>query len=192
MRNVRPHMRPLFTIHAGEYVVGDYIEQTFPDLDVWVPVKDRGIDLLVTGNSNLPPISLQVKLSRDYKALEAATPFQKAIRAAGWLTIDDQKLANSKADLWVIVLVSNERMLKPQFVTIPPKDLHRKLLVVHGKCKRYQFYPWITKDGLCLDGRGLMSAHKDQLVKGTIVLGERDLTPYLGQWKALENLANKS
>lgn len=185
-------MRPLFTIHAGEYVVGDYIEQTFPDLAIWVPVKDTGIDLLVTGKAGGISISLRVKLSRDYKPLEAATLFEKSIRAAGWLTIDHEKLAGSNADLWVVVLVSHESRVKPQFIVIPPRELPNKLVVVHGKSKRYQFYPWITQKGICLDGRGLTSAHKLQLVEGTLVLGERDLTQDLEQWTTLQLLAGKT
>ncbi len=27
-------MRPLFTIHAGEYVVGDFLERTFSNINV--------------------------------------------------------------------------------------------------------------------------------------------------------------
>src|SRR5690554_1866372 len=45
-------MQPLFTIHAGEYLVGSHIEQHLRDpngdkVNVWVPSKDTGIDLLV-------------------------------------------------------------------------------------------------------------------------------------------------
>src|SRR6267142_4065538 len=177
-------MRALFTIHAGEYVVGEFIERTFPALDVWVPAKDTGVDLLITGKPVGSPISLQVKLSRDYKPLEAATEFERSILAAGWLTIDHDKLARSKADFWVIVLVSHERNLKPQFIVIPPRELLRKLVVIHGKSKRYHFYPWVTKSNVCLEGRGLLRAHKRQLVEGTIVLGDRDLSAYLENWNA--------
>lgn len=45
-------MRPLFTIHAGEYVVGEFIENNLGDLNVWIPAKDTGIDLLVTNKEN--------------------------------------------------------------------------------------------------------------------------------------------
>src|SRR2546422_534869 len=121
-RATSSQMRPLFTVHAGEFVVGEFIEQSLPDLDVWVPAKDTGIDLLVTGKRGRPPISLQVKLSRDYKPFEARNEFEKSIVAAGWLTLDHDKLATSKADLWVVVLISHERKLKPQFLVIPPQE----------------------------------------------------------------------
>ena len=184
-------MRPLFTIHAGEYVVGEHIEKAFPSLDIWIPAKDSGIDLLVTGRSRKAPISLQVKLSRDYKPMEAITDFDKGMLAQGWLTIDHAKLANSKADLWVIVLVSHERKQRPLFVLVPPQHLLRKLVIIHGNSNRYQFYPWVTRNGACLDGRGLSAAHKRQLADGAIVLGERDFSSYLGNWRSLELLADK-
>jgi hypothetical protein len=47
--------------------VGDYIERKFPRVNVWVPTKDTGIDLLVSGKKNKRLLSLQVKFSRDFK-----------------------------------------------------------------------------------------------------------------------------
>jgi len=44
----QPPMRPMFTIHAGEYLVGLHLQQRL-GLNVWIPAKDTGIDLLVTG-----------------------------------------------------------------------------------------------------------------------------------------------
>lgn len=181
-------MRPLFTIHAGEFLVGEYIEKNFPSLNVWVPAKDTGIDLLITGKTNRRSVSLQVKLSRDYKVAEAVSAFERSIAAAGWLTIKHEKLAASTADLWVIVLVSHERKMKPRFIVIPPKELLRRLTVIHSRSKLYHFYPWVTNNSICLDGRGLMRAHKRQLVDGTIVLGDRDLSAYLESWSSLREL----
>ena len=41
-------MKSLFSIHAGEYLVGSHIEKSYPKWNVWIPSKDTGIDLLVT------------------------------------------------------------------------------------------------------------------------------------------------
>src|ERR1700674_3601414 len=111
-------MRPLFTIHAGEFIVGEFIEQNFPTLNVWIPSKDTGIDLLVTDEKNTSLVSLQVKLSRDYKAPEAADEFDRNLVAAGWLTLSHEKIAKSTANYWVFVLVSHERKMVPQFIVI--------------------------------------------------------------------------
>lgn len=42
-------MKPIFTIHAGEFLVGDHITRKYRGkYEVWIPATDTGIDLLVT------------------------------------------------------------------------------------------------------------------------------------------------
>jgi hypothetical protein len=36
-------MRPLFTVHAGELLVGQHIEQSFKGKNVWVPPRTRAL-----------------------------------------------------------------------------------------------------------------------------------------------------
>jgi hypothetical protein len=59
-------VKPLFTVHAGEFLVAHEIESEFPRVNLWVPAKDTGVDLLVSDKSNKTTLSLQVKFSRDY------------------------------------------------------------------------------------------------------------------------------
>lgn len=184
-------MRPLFTIHAGEFLVGEFIERNFPTLHVWIPSKDTGVDLLVTDTSAQNAVSLQVKLSRDYKKPEAVDEFQRVLIAAGWHTLNHHKLLTSTADYWVFVLVSLERRIQPQFIVIPPKKLLDRLVAIHGKQERYHFYPWVIQTGVCLHGRGLTKKECAQLASGLLELGDRDLKPFLGNWSALEHLAQQ-
>ena len=58
-------MRPIFTIHAGEYLVATEIERAFPKLQIWIPSRDTGVDLLVTDRLQTKVASLQVKFSKD-------------------------------------------------------------------------------------------------------------------------------
>lgn len=184
-------MRPLFTVHAGEFLVGEHIERTFPYLNVWVPAKDTGVDLLVTDVGARNATSLQVKLSRDYRLPEATGDFDRSLVAAGWLTLDHEKIAKSPAQWWVVVLVSHERKMKPQFIVIPAADLLYRLVKIHGKSKKYHFYPWVTKSGLCLQGRGLSKSECVRLVNGELNLGPRDLSPFLNNWSCLQNLTQQ-
>jgi len=39
-------MKSLFTIHAGEYLVASHIEQHYKRVNVWIPSRDTGVDLL--------------------------------------------------------------------------------------------------------------------------------------------------
>jgi hypothetical protein len=75
-------MRSLFTVHAGEFLVGSEIESHIRHAAVWVPSKDTGIDLLVTSRRTYQPVSLQVKFSRDYAMNEPG------FVAFGWWTLD--------------------------------------------------------------------------------------------------------
>jgi len=77
-------MRPIFTIHAGEFLVAEHIEKKFRDLNVWIPTKDTGIDLLVTNKKDQSKsVSIQVKFSRDYKPVEATDDFSRSLIAGG-------------------------------------------------------------------------------------------------------------
>tara|TARA_R110002073_G_scaffold108051_1_gene242885 strand:+ start:892 stop:1263 length:372 start_codon:yes stop_codon:yes gene_type:complete len=63
-------MKTLFTIHGGEWLVGEELERRYLDNDitVWVPgSRDRGIDLLVTNNTNKSSVGIQVKFSKSYE-----------------------------------------------------------------------------------------------------------------------------
>jgi hypothetical protein len=181
-------MHPLFTIHAGEFLVGEYIERTFSSLKVWMPTKDTGVDLLITDADARRTKSLQVKLSRDYRLPFATEDFDRSLIAAGWLTLNHEKIEKSPAGWWVIVVVSHERKMKPQFIVIPPSELLARLEKIHGKKKTYHFYPWVTKSGLCLDGRGLHKSERAQLANGALKLGPRDLSKFLNNWSCLQNL----
>ena len=64
-------MKPIFTIHAGEYLVASHVEEKFKDMKIWLPTSDTGIDLLVTNpkfnsRNSVRAVSLQVKFSKDY------------------------------------------------------------------------------------------------------------------------------
>jgi hypothetical protein len=91
-------MRSLFTIHAGEFVVGEHIERNFRRVNLWVPSRDTGSDLLVTDSKNEKAVSLQVKFSRDFLATHMSSIYQKPLRACDWWTLNRDKIAKSKAD----------------------------------------------------------------------------------------------
>ncbi len=77
-------MKPLFTIRAGEFVVGDFIEGNFSGVNLWVPTRDTGIDLLVTDSRNQKTVSLQVKFSRDYSATHMPPHLSQTVKGL-WL-----------------------------------------------------------------------------------------------------------
>jgi len=184
-------MRPIFTIHAGEFLVAEKIEKDYPELDVWVPTKDTGIDLLVTNKKDASKsVAIQVKMSRDYKPVHATDDFSRKQLAGGWLSLSHDKIENSTAEYWVFILVSHERKMKPKYIIIPPSELLKRLVKIHGKSKSYHFYPWVMNLGseAALQGRGLLKKDKAQIATGSYTLGDRDLSNYLGNWSPLDNI----
>src|SRR6267154_1469492 len=99
-------MKPMFTVHVGEYLVGEYLERAFPRWNVWLPSKDTGIDLLVSDAKNRKTVSLQVKFSKDFNPTHGSVLLQNRLLAAGWWKDDPKKIQGSTADLWVFVLPS--------------------------------------------------------------------------------------
>jgi len=102
-------MRPIFTIHAGEYLVAATLEKKFRDYNIWLPSKDTGIDLLLTSNDNSKTSSLQVKFSKDFSTTHTKEIFRPDIKGAGWWTLNREKIKKSKADFWVFILYSLEK-----------------------------------------------------------------------------------
>lgn len=183
-------MRPLFTIHAGEFVVGDYIERKFRRVNLWLRSRDAGIDLLVTDSRNKKAISLQVKFSRDFLSTHMPSVFQKPLRACGWWSLNRDKIAKSKADYWVFVLVGFERR-SADFVIIKPSELLTRLNTIHKKGKTIQSYLWVTKKNRCCESRGLKRHEQLAIAQDQYSNTERDLSACLNNWAPIQALNEK-
>ncbi len=183
-------MKPLFTIHAGEFVVGDFLERKFHNVNVWVPSRDTGIDLLVTDKKNKKTVSFQVKFSRDFLATHMPASFQKPLRACGWWSLNREKIAKSSADYWVFVLVGFERR-STDFVIIKPTKLLNRLDSIHTKAKTIQSYFWVTEKRKCWETRGLKKKEQIEIAQGQYSNKARDFSIYLNNWSPLQELNAK-
>lgn len=183
-------MKSLFTIHAGEFVVGDHIERNFRRANLWIPSRDTGTDLLVTDAKNERAVSLQVKFSRDFLATHMPSSFQKPLRACGWWSLNREKIAKSKADYWVFVLAGFERR-STDFVIIKPAELLARLDAIHGKGKTIQSYLWVTERNRCWETRGLKRQDHLAIAQGQYSNSERDLSAYLNAWSPVLALNGK-
>jgi len=183
-------MRPMFTVHAGEYLVGAHIEQAFKHANVWVPVRDTGVDLLVSDSANRNAVSLQVKFSKDFLVTHRGPEFQKELRACGWWTINRGKLAQSPADYWVFVL-QGFASRSTDFVVVPRGELLKRLDAIHGRRKLFQVYLWTTERDLCWETRGLSRAQELQVAHGSFSDANRNLTQYLNNWTPVSQLSRR-
>lgn len=186
-------MKPLFTIHAGEFLVGGEIEHKFPNVNVWVPAKDTGVDLLVTDASNERAISLQVKFSRDYVVATHTTHmqdefFHTKLRASGWWTLTRQQIKKSPAKYWVFVLAGVVNITR-DFIIIEPRELLKRLDGTHQrKPDKFQCYFCVTNGKRCWDIRGLKKPALRLVAEGTSKEEAREFTTHLNNWRPIEAL----
>ncbi|MCA9467639.1 MAG: hypothetical protein KC643_19645 [Nitrospira sp.] len=177
-------MKPIFTLHAGEFLAGDYIERNFRHVNLWVPAKDTGIDFLVTDKKNKNAVSLQIKFSRDYGQRNLNTN----LRASGWFKLERRKIASSVADYWVFVLFGLNRK-ETAFVIIPPRELLKRLDGIHGKNGKFiHTYLWVTEERKCWEGRGLGKREKTLIDQNKFRQRMRDFTKYLNVWTPIQKL----
>jgi hypothetical protein len=179
-------MKPLFTVHVGEYLVGAYIERTFPRWNVWVPSKDTGVDLLVTDARNRKAVSVQVKFSKDFNPTHGSLLLQSRLLAAGWWTHDALKIQKSNADFWVFVLPSFVEK-ETSFIILPPAELLGRFKTIHGAPKkRIDSYLRVTKTKRCWEARGLPNADQELIALDRFTDEDRDFTVFLNAWKQIE------
>jgi hypothetical protein len=180
-------MKPLFTVHVGEYLVGSYIEQHFKRANVWIPSRDTGVDLMVSDRQGRRTVSVQVKFGKDFLPTHMAREFQEPLRVCSWFTINRDKLRKSPADFWVFVL-SSFKSRSQDFVVVPVGDLKRRFRSIHGpEAKMIQSYLWVTERERCWETRSLKDGINDQrrITAGVYENRVRDFTKYLNEWDAL-------
>jgi hypothetical protein len=141
-------MRPLFTIDAGEYLVGLHVQKSLKR-NAWIPAKDIGIDLLATDSHNLHAVSWQAKYGKDFLP-EKKTELRRSLRWVSWFTLNRAKLDTSQADFWVFVLRGFESDAS-DFVVIPTAELTRRMTKIPSSDSgRIQSYFCSTKKQLVL------------------------------------------
>ncbi len=169
-------MKPIFSVHAGEYLVATHIH--------------TGVDILVTDKANRRTVSLQVKFSKDFLGSlgnSTSGAVVARVKAGGWWTFNQKKLSSSAADLWILVLY---RFTKRDydFIIIEPQELlkrHRQL----GKHQQaIQSYVWVTSSNRCWETRGLSKQQQDEVALDQYMNPIRDLTEYLNNWQSVEKL----
>ena len=186
-------MKPLFTVHAGEFLVGCEIERRFRDVNVWIPAKDTGIDLLVSDKRDKTTVSVQIKFSRDYLVTNKdMAQFRRQLSAAGWWTPTRKEIADSRADYWIFVLIGFGNR-STDFVIIPPRDLLTHLNAINTTtAEKLHIYFWVTNRRKCWNARGLKKSDRVLIADGTFLDAERDFTAYLNNWEPVEALNDAS
>lgn len=146
-------MKPIFTIHAGEYLFGEYIENTYKGkILAWLPSKVSGIDFLLSNPEKKTQVSIQVKFSKDFRT-GMNEELKMGTQACGWWTLNQEKIKNSPADYWVFVFNSFTEK-KNHFMMIKPMNLLKLLVNLHGNTLSIKTYFWVTEKNECWETRG--------------------------------------
>ena len=177
-------MKPLFTIHAGEYLVGSYMEKHFKGYNLWVPSKDMGVDFLVSDAKNRRAVSLQVKFSKDYSSTNVKDIFLNRVKSRGWFSLNRNKIKQSSADYWIFVLYGFDlkQQRNIQYVIIDPKELLKRLTKLHGKIKTIHSYLSVTSKNKCWETRGLRKKQQMLIANNEYIGKDRDFSKYLNNW----------
>ena len=178
-------MKPIFTVHAGEYLAGSHIEKNFKNCRVWIPSKDTGIDLLVTNRNNTKSLSLQVKFSKDFAQTHMADFYKDKLIASTWFKLATAKIKFSEADNWLFVLQPFAEYAC-RFMLIKPLDLLRRISAIHGRKDKYDLYFTITKQKRCYETRGLKELKRREIVSAPAGDPKRDFTASLDDWSPVE------
>ena len=179
-------MKPIFTIHEGEFLVGDFINRKLVHkFDTWVPTKDSGVDILVTRNDwQGKAVGLQVKFSRDFSGPGV---WARGVIAGGWFTLDKEKIRRSKADLWVFAIMTLRH--EQHFVVIPKWELLRRIPRHCGKI--WHIYLNICSGGKCYQVRGLKKSEQLDAVRHGVKGLRRDFSAFLEKWVLLDKFTGK-
>ena len=178
-------MQPLFTVHAGEMIVADALQARFgKHANVWIPTKDTGVDLLVSDTTNRKTVSLQVKHSRCYAYPHLQARFGQNLTSCGWWRFDTQKLKNSPADLWVLIIIGTQQPAV-HFIFIEPKALLARITKLRPNASSTQSHLWIERNN-CWETMGLKQNDKTQLVSGAFTPKSRNFSEFLGAWSKIE------
>ena len=180
-------MKPLFTIHEGEFLVGDHINRRLGHkFDVWVPTKDSGVDLLVTRKGRRGgSVGLQVKFSRGFSIHEEMA---RHLIATSWYTLDPKKIRMSQADLWVFVILTLRH--EEHFVVIPTRELRKR--IPRGSGTMWNLYLWVFDDGSCYQVRDLGKEEKLGVYHRGVRDRRCDFCQWLENWKQLDRLTAKA
>jgi len=177
-------MKPMFTVHEGEFLVGDHINRNLgKKYDVWVPTKDTGVDLLVTSKAKgRKPVSLQVKFSRSFAPIGLSA---EEVLAFGWYALVPESIRKSRADLWAFVVLTLRH--KAHFVLVPTRELRKR--IPKGRTGKWHLYLTVLRGRRCYDLRGLTKGEQQMTLLSGARETKRDYSEFYDNWKQIDELS---
>ena len=141
----------------------------------------------MTDQTNSKTVSLQVKFSKDFLGSlgnSLSDVVATKVKSGGWWTFKREKIRDSRADLWILVLYRFSRR-DYDLLVIEPAELLRRYDQLN-RTGIIQSFVWVTASGKCWEIRGLNKRQQIELANGEFVDSARDLSAYLNNWNSLE------
>jgi predicted nucleotidyltransferase len=182
-------MEALFTIHAGEYLVGSHIEKEYRDCTVWIPSKrnNKDIDLLVSNDDNSKNISIQVKSSKDYTHDYNNPVHRRNLIGSSFFNLKSAMLYQLKAEL-IVLVIHSFKLKKYHYIILKPKELSKRLELIHGNKRNFKSYLWITKENNCWEARGLKISEQEAILNNDTngIDKNRNFSKFVNNWSPFE------
>lgn len=178
-------VRNLWSLEPGECVTAEEILKKLRDCEVYFPLHDVGVDLLIVkGNKH---VGVQVKESRYY----FGHVWRSGHRGHSWHQVRKDKLMKDrdKADFYIFLTYlpryGEHRLsrFENKFLIVPTKDLERRVKIKDpGKRGVYSFY---------FHFEGLKVWDERVVYKNEDVNKLMDYSEYLDAWDLLRRALNK-
>ena len=178
-------IKNFWSLEAGEAMVAEAIRRKLSDWEVFFPVKDVGVDLLVVtalGTKETRVVTVQVKESKAFeRGSNDITPPDTVVN---WFLLNGEKVEKSqtRANFYIFVCSrydfdAAKKTLLADYLIIPFQELVRRLRSYKAG-ERWDLYFCVEKDGRCLDWRGITHKNKTEEIK----CSERHYSDFLNRW----------
>lgn len=134
-------LRNIWSLEPGEVITAEEILKNIPNCEVYFPLRDIGIDLLVVRGEK--HIAIQVKESRYFERMWRGT------RGHSWHQVHEKKFIRDKGrvDFYVFLTYYPEvdkhgrSHFVNRFVIVPMAELEKRMMYKNpGKRRIYSFY----------------------------------------------------
>lgn len=102
--------------------------------------------------------------------------------ATSWFTLEPKKIRQSRADLWVFVIMTLNH--DQHFVVIPKRELQKRLPRNAGK--KWHVYLWVYDNGTCYQVRDLRKEEKFDTMHRGVRDRRHDFSQWLENWALLD------
>ena len=160
-------IRNIWSLETGEAVTAEVLLENVENCEVYFPVRDVGMDLLVVRGSK--HVGVQVKESRYYLSTSGEA-------GHSWHQLSVKNLRQKGPDFYVFLTYvprfgeRRVRTFENRFVIVPAADLERLVVGKSGGKKNvYSFY-------LSFDGERVTEARD----------GKADYSEYLDRWSLIK------